>query len=131
MEAKSVRVNTKRRRGRPKTTGKGELIGVRLQSSQLSALDRWIARQESAPTRPEAIRQLMDFALSGSESDRPTSKAMAEKAAELANQAIETATGKSQSAEEQQTRKRTLIRGPREFRDIRRDQPRRKSLSNT
>jgi len=99
---------------------------VRVQPSQLSALDRWIARQENALTRPEAIRQLMDFALSGNESDRPASKVMAEKAAGLAAQAIEKATDKSQPAEEQKTRKRKLIRGPTEFRDIRRDQPRRK-----
>jgi hypothetical protein len=68
----------------------------------------------------------MDFALSGNESDRPASKVMAEKAAGLAAQTIEKATDKSQPAEEQKTRKRKLIRGPTEFRDIRRDQPRRK-----
>jgi hypothetical protein len=68
----------------------------------------------------------MDLALSIGESDRPTSKAKAEKAAELAAHAIEKATDKSQSIEEQKTRKRKLISGPSEFRDIRRDQARRR-----
>ncbi len=54
---KSIRVIPKKR-GRPKTTGRGTLIGVRLQSSGLSQLDVWIAGQEDKPSRPEAIRRL-------------------------------------------------------------------------
>jgi transcriptional regulator with XRE-family HTH domain len=50
----------------------------------------------------------------------------AEKAADLAARAIEKTADKSQPAEEQKTRKRRLIKGPSEFRDIRRDQPKRK-----
>jgi hypothetical protein len=123
--AKSIRVITKKR-GRPKTTGKGVLIGVRILPKDLKTLDDWIARQDNRPTRPEAIRQLMDFALAGSDSARPTSHATVEKAVELAARAIERTTDKSQSVEEQQTRKRRLIKGPSEFRDIRRDQPKRK-----
>jgi len=125
MKRQSVIAQKKKRRG-PPPTGKGELIGVRLQPPQLAALDQWIARQESARSRPEAIRHLMDLALSISASDRPTSKAKAEKAAELAAHAIEKASDKSQSTEEQKTRKRKLISGPSEFRDIRRDQARRR-----
>jgi len=122
---KSIRVITKKR-GRPKTTGKGVLIGVRILPKDLKTLEDWIARQEKAPTRPEAIRQLMDFALAGSDSARPTTGATAEKAVELAARAIEKTADKSQPAEEQQTRKRRLIKGPSEFRDIRRYQPKRK-----
>lgn len=44
----------------PKPTGKGQLIGVRLQPDQLAALDAWIAQQdEPRPSRPEAIRKLL------------------------------------------------------------------------
>jgi hypothetical protein len=43
---------------RPPLTG--TLIGVRVQPSQLSALDGWIGRQpDPKPTRPEAIRLLL------------------------------------------------------------------------
>jgi hypothetical protein len=52
--AKSIRDNTKRRRGRPVTTGKGTLVGVRLQPAHLVALDAWIAKQDTPLTRPEA-----------------------------------------------------------------------------
>jgi len=53
MAAKSIRVNTKKR-GRPKTTGKGQLVGVRLHADQLTALDIFAAEQ--GLTRPAAVR---------------------------------------------------------------------------
>ena len=55
----SIRDNTKRR-GRPKTTGKCTLIGVRLLSPVLDPLDAWIADQpDPKPSRPEAIREAL------------------------------------------------------------------------
>jgi hypothetical protein len=58
--AKSIRdIPKKRGRGRPKTTGRGEGILLRLHSTQLSALDAWINKQESPLSRPEAIRRLL------------------------------------------------------------------------
>jgi hypothetical protein len=42
---------------------KGTLIGVRLQPSQLKALDAWIDKQDSSLTRPEAIRAMMETIL--------------------------------------------------------------------
>ena len=60
--AKSISDNTKRR-GRPKTTGTGTLIGIRLHKPQLARLDHWIkAQPKPRPTRPEAIRILLDKA---------------------------------------------------------------------
>ena len=52
--------NSKKRRG-PLPTGKGQLIGVRLQPVQLIGLDEWIASQRIPMTRPEAIRKLMEL----------------------------------------------------------------------
>lgn len=54
--------DTKNPGGRPKT-GVGTPVMVRLQSDQLAALDAWIADQEPKPTRPEAIRILLDKGL--------------------------------------------------------------------
>jgi hypothetical protein len=45
----------------------------------------------------------------------------------LAARELETLGDQSQSVAEQQRRKRTLIRGPKEFRDIRADLPKPKS----
>ena len=42
---------------------KGTLVGVRLQPSHLKALDAWIAKQQPRPTRPEAIRGMIETVL--------------------------------------------------------------------
>lgn len=55
--ASSIRDN-KKSRGRPKTTGSGTLIGVRMHDQELAELDEWRARQEDEPSRPEAVRRL-------------------------------------------------------------------------
>ena len=60
---KKQTVTTKKRRG-PSPTGKGTLIGVRLQPRHLKTLDAWIAKQKPRLTRPEAIRALLAEALS-------------------------------------------------------------------
>jgi hypothetical protein len=57
-------IDVKKRRGRPVTTGKGTLIGVRLLDEPLATLDVWIARQkEQYLSRPEAIRRLVELGL--------------------------------------------------------------------
>lgn len=66
---RSINANTKSR-GRPKTTGPGFTVGVRLQPDLLAALDAWISEQRGviAPdplSRPEAIRRLVADALIG------------------------------------------------------------------
>jgi len=57
-----ARVKAGKRRG-PLPTGKGTLVGVRLQPADLSALDRWIRQQGERQTRPEAIRKLVNTGL--------------------------------------------------------------------
>lgn len=51
-------VITQKKRG-PPATGKGTLIGVRLQPDDLAALDDWIAKQPEPMSRPEALRAMM------------------------------------------------------------------------
>jgi hypothetical protein len=58
--ARSIRVSTKRR-GRPKTTGKGEMIGVRLHPPLLTQLENWAAK--AGVSAPEAIRRLVSQSL--------------------------------------------------------------------
>jgi hypothetical protein len=62
--AKAIRVNAKKRAGRPVTTGTGTLVGVRLLDEPLARLDAWIAEQkEPGLLRPEAIRRLIEIGL--------------------------------------------------------------------
>jgi hypothetical protein len=60
--AKQDTVITKKRKG-PAPTGKGTLVGVRLQPAALAELDAWIAKQEIPFTRPEAIRAIIEATL--------------------------------------------------------------------
>jgi hypothetical protein len=76
LMAKSINDIPKKKPGRP-ATGKGEGVLVRLQPSQLAALDGWIAKQDAPLTRPEAIRAMMETILHILAKDRgePTKKA--------------------------------------------------------
>ena len=126
--AKSIGVITKKRRGRPVTTGKGTLIGVRLLDDPLASLDGWIAKQKEPDlSRPEAIRRLVEIGLSKS-SDQPRvlspSKQSAVRAAELAAKTIDKHIDSAAPPEEREVRKRKLIQGPSPFRETRKDRPR-------
>jgi hypothetical protein len=114
-----------RKRG-PPPTGKGELIGVRLQPRALSALDAWIRKTGGTISRPEAIRRLVELALTGTLSMPRTSPKVALKAAELAAQQIDQLSDPTATDEQRQTRKRRLLKGPQEFRHMRSDLPKRK-----
>jgi hypothetical protein len=39
------------------------MVGVRLQPEPLARLDAWIAKQDDAPSRPEAARRLIEAGL--------------------------------------------------------------------
>jgi len=60
----SRKLKKKGRKRGPPATGKGTLIGVRLQALELARLDHWIAAQEDNPSRPEAIRRHLVRSLS-------------------------------------------------------------------
>ena len=120
-------VISRKKRG-PPPSGKGKPILVRLQPPQLAALDAWIAEQEGALSRPQAIRRLVESGLaSGTAAPRQRSKESKRKAAELAGQEIDRLGDDGLTGEEKATRKRRLIKGPREFRDVRGDLPKKKS----
>ena len=110
--------STKRPPGRPVTTGTGLLIGMRWHASVLEKIDEWRHRQNDAPSRTEAIRRLVELALAGvppkARSPKARSKALA-----LAEEQIEKLIDPSAPDEERQQRKRRLLKGPREFREMR------------
>ena len=119
---------TRKKRG-PPPTGKGTLIGVRLQPVPLAQVDRWAASQKDKPGRPEAIRRLLELALAktltkrGTEPDSPHRAGMRAKkaadASEMASLELDRMGDPLATDEERQLRKRRLMKGPKEFRDIR------------
>jgi hypothetical protein len=60
---KSIRVTTKKRRGRPPTTGKGTQIGERWHDAELVAIDAWIENTGEDMTRAQAVRRLVELGL--------------------------------------------------------------------
>jgi hypothetical protein len=105
----------------PPATGKGEPILVRLQPIPLADLDAWIARQH------DQLR-LVELALAGSQPPKARSAKARSKALDLAGKEIDKLSDQSASDEERQQRKRRLLKGPREFWDMR-DETRSKSKS--
>ena len=76
-----------KRRG-PSPTGKGILVGVRLQPTDLKALDGWIRRYEHQ-SRPEAIRKLVRTGLAVAEITKRLSDNRSPYAIELAGLEID------------------------------------------
>jgi hypothetical protein len=64
--AKSTRGITKKRQRKKRPPKAGTPVVVRLQDQPLKQLDSWRSKQDGKPSRPEAIRQLIEIVL-GSE----------------------------------------------------------------
>lgn len=115
MMAKSPKPKT---RGRHRA-GRDAVTAVRLPREILGRIDRW-RREQGTVTRSQAIQRLVEQALGTDPARRPTREAAA-KASELAGREIDRLVDSSVAAEEQVKRKRRLIKGPPEFRTVRRD----------
>lgn len=61
--AKSIRDIPKKKRGRPSTGGRRDGVLVRFETEQLDEIDRWAAEQDEVPSRPAAIRHLVELGL--------------------------------------------------------------------
>jgi hypothetical protein len=118
------------KRRQPAPNDKATLIGVRLQRAQLDGLDAWIAKQKPAPTRPEAIRGMIDAALhplAKGTAKSPASGRLRDRAREMAGSAIDDIADGAADVDDQAGRKRRLLKGPEEFREARIDRPKRKT----
>jgi hypothetical protein len=104
-------------------TGIGTLIGHRWHEPDLAAIDEWRRRQDDLPSRSEAIRRLAEPGLAGARPMRRRSPKAASKASDMAGQQIDKLGDSSATDEERQQRKRRLLKGPKEFRDMRGDLP--------
>jgi hypothetical protein len=94
---------------------------VGLDSAMIQAIESWRARQKPVPSVSEAIRQLVEMGLASAPRTARRGKKTAAKASELAGEMIDWLSDKSAPAEERAKRKRRLIKGPSEFREMRDD----------
>jgi hypothetical protein len=92
----------------------------------IAALEKWRAKQTPVPTVSEAIRLLVGQGLAGTSAAAKQNPKAASKASNLAGAEIDRLGDRSATDEERASRKRRLLKGPKEFRDIRSDHPKAK-----
>jgi Arc/MetJ-type ribon-helix-helix transcriptional regulator len=119
----SISVLRKKKRGRP-ATGTDPIIPIRLPPEMVEAIDAW-GKRERIGSRSEAVRRLVDLGLLAKgphemKTRVPGSRVKsATKAANMAGKKIDQLDDKSASDEVRAQRKRRLIKGPSEFRQMR------------
>jgi hypothetical protein len=91
----------------------------------IDAIENWRGKQRPIPDLAEAIRRLVESGLASARRAGVRGKKAA-KASEMAGREIDRLGDPLATDEERQLRKRRLIKGPKEFRDIRRNRPKAK-----
>ena len=112
-------LDKQKRRGRP-ATGQTPMMGFRATEELRGKIVHWAEFQPDAPKLSEAVRRLVELGLT------VTSAARADRAKELATKAIEKIIDPVAPPEERAQRRRSLTKGPTEFREARVDQPKAK-----
>jgi hypothetical protein len=106
--------------GRP-STGQAPIMSLRMPLELTAAVEGWAARQPERPARSEAFRRLVELGLAASTSRRPTDPKAHARSAEMAHATLDRHADQTATPEEQASRKRRLMKGPKEFRDFRKD----------
>jgi hypothetical protein len=92
----------------------------------IDAIDKWRAKQKPLLNASEAIRRLLELGLATTMPAKRTSKKSAAKAAGLAAETVDHLVDPTASPEDRAQRKRRLLKGPSEFREMREDHPKAK-----
>lgn len=113
---------------RPKKSRGGRAAGQEptadagMPSSLIKSIDAW-AERNAGGSRSEALRRLVELGLTASRSAKQPNPKSAAKASRMAAEQIDKLVDSSMPEAERHARKRQLIKGPKEFREIRGDQP--------
>ena len=96
------------------------MLGFRAADELRGRIVHWAEFQPDAPKLSEAVRRLVELGLTVKPSRRKNVTHRA-RASEMAAGAIDKLTDKGARADDQASRKRRLLKGPEEFRDVRVD----------
>ena len=112
-------------------TGVGTPVHVRCSDEILATLDAWRRRQADLPSRSEAIRRLVEEAFKHERPWRAGPHKGAWTARAMAAKELDRLGDTSATEEERQNRKRRILKGPPEFREMREDlpKPKKRALS--
>jgi hypothetical protein len=120
--AKQEKSVHKKSMGRPPGIKYGGTIPARFEIPTMEALDAWAEKHDVS--RSEAIRRLVELGLTvRTKPKKQAPAARADRAKELASKAIDSLTAGAPDNDETAGRKRRLIKGPEEFREVRVDRP--------
>ena len=109
--------------GRPRT-GITPLIGFRAEPVIRASIVSWAEKQPDMPTLSEAIRRLVELGLTVKSKGRQSNEGQKLRAREMAGNTIDDLTDITAHADDQARRKRRLLKGPEEFREVRIDRKR-------
>ena len=112
-------IHVKPKRGRP-ATGRDPFVGVRLPASLINEIQAWSGKNDAA-SRSEAIRRLVELGLTVKKSVGPTGPRRVGRARDMAAEVLNNLTVGAADTDEQAERRRHLLKGPPEFRDVRVD----------
>lgn len=101
-------------------------ILIAFDDDQIRMIDEWRRKQADRPTRSAAVQRLIAQSLATSPRTRQTNPTVGSTASALAGREVDRLVDPSVPPEEQAKRKRRLLKGPSEFRDIRKDHPKSK-----
>ena len=121
---KSIKVAPKKRRGRPPSGGRDPHVTLRMPRALIEQADAWAETNDTV--RSEAIRRLVELGLTVKTKSAPSERQRAA-LADLASKAIDSLTVGTADSDVKASRKRRLLKGPEEFRDVRVDRPKRKT----
>ena len=107
-----------KKRGRP-ATGQGTTVGVRCHDNLLIAIDEWRRKEPDHPTRAAAIRRLAEQVLLSKKAGGRRGATATKSASDLAETAIDRLADTAAPGHAQAGRKRRLLQGPKEFREMR------------
>ena len=122
---KSILVNEKKERGRPKREGGVDpLVAARLPRNVVEQVDAWAVK--NGHTRSGGVRALIELGLTVKQKLRPRAQNQKDRARELAAKVIDKMADAAATEEDKLVRKRRLLKGPSVFRDVRVDRPNKK-----
>jgi hypothetical protein len=101
-------------------------MGFRASPTMRASVVRWAESQSDNPSLSEAIRRLVELGLIVKARPRQSAPARAERAKDLAAKVIDNFPVDQTDADEAASRKRRLLKGPEEFRDVRVDRAKKK-----
>ena len=101
----------------------GTQISVRVRKDFLKPLDHWRKQQDDRPSRSDAMRQLAEIGLAKIARPPRVRNRPGRAANDMAGRVIDTLADQSALPEDRAKRKRRLLKGPEEFRNMRDDQP--------